>query len=201
MSVEIPWTRIAGLAIRPQSFSGDQEGSLGGPSLPIPRLGDRFAVDIETTQFRQDAESRLFIAAVFEATTAGARIALRQPNASRALRVFSSPVVDGAGQSGSTLAVRGLVRGQTVTRGDFLSIVHGGNRYLHMIAGAGQISAGADGKVAIPLWPMLRFLSVDAEPVELTGPMIEGKLVGFDKGAAFKRARAEPLSFSIVERA
>ncbi len=85
MSVFIPWYRIADLAIRPRLFSGNQEGVLGGEDLPIPRMGDRFAVDIVTSQLRQDAASRDLIGLLMEATTADARIELRLPNAPRPL--------------------------------------------------------------------------------------------------------------------
>lgn len=196
MSIEIPLARIKDIQIRPLNFSGTQEGTLGGPSLAIPRLGDRFAVDITTTQLRQDAESRLLIAALFQATTDDARIRLRQPN--RRSKGFPA-VVDGNGQSGRTLNVRGLPGRAAFDQGEFFSIVHSGQRYVYMTAGA--VIAGADGRVALPIWPMLRTLTIDASTCEFIAPYIEGQLVGFDKGAGFEKNRTKPLTFSIVERA
>jgi len=196
MSIEIPLARIKDIQIRPLNFSGTQEGTLGGPSLPIPRVGDRFAVDIATTQLRQDAESRLLIAALFQATTDDARIRLRQPN--RRSNGFPA-VIDGAGQSGRTINVRGLPAYAAFNQGEFFSIVHSGQRYVYMTAAA--VIAGADGKAAVPIWPMLRALTIDASVCEFIAPYIEGQLVGFDKGAGFERNRTKPLTFSIVERA
>lgn len=196
MSIEISLSRIKDIQIRPLNFSGTQEGTLGGPSLPIPRPGDRFAVDITTTQLLQDAESRLLIAALFQATTDDARIRFRQPN--RRSRGFPA-VVDGSGQSGRTLNVRGLPARAAFDRGEFFSLIHNGQRYVYMTAGAAK--AGADGRAAVPIWPMLRTLTVDASVCEFAAPYIEGQLVGFDKGAGFERNRTKPLSFSIVERA
>lgn len=196
MSVQLEWQRIASLGLRPIRASATQEGVLGGADLDTPRLGDRFAADIATTQLRQDAQSRLLVADLIEGLTADVRLPLKLPNRGRTM---SGGVVDGAGQSGSTLKVRGLYSGMGPARGDFFSIVHLGRHYVFMATA--QVIAGADGRVAIPIWPMLRFLTVDGERVALDAPMIEGRLVGFDgKGISFARNRTEPLQFSIVER-
>ncbi|MCG7349796.1 hypothetical protein [Sphingomonas sp. ACRSK] len=199
-AIEIPHLRIKSFALRPRLFSGEQEGALGGPDLPIPRPGDRLAADVATTQFRNDAEGRLMIAALFEASNSSAIMRIVQPNRGGRSPGYAA-VVDGNDQGGMTLALRGLQPGGTLTRGNFFSIVHGGQRYVHMIACPGQMLVPDTGRVALPIWPMLRFLTVDAEPAEFVAPMIEGKLLGFDKGASFVRAKTETLSFSIQERA
>jgi hypothetical protein len=200
MPVEIPHIRIRSFALRPRLFSGEQEGALGGPDLPIPRPGDRFAVDVATTQFRNDAEGRLMTAALFEASNSSGIMRIVQPNRSGRSPGYAV-AVDGTDQGGMTLSLRGLQVGAPLTRGDFFSIVHGGQRYVHMIACAGQLVVPVSGRVALPIWPMLRFLTVDGEAAEFVTPMIEGRLLGFDKGASFVRAKTEPLSFSIQERA
>ena len=196
MSVSISCTRIAGLDIRPRLFSGNQEGVLGGADLPIPRMGDRFAVDVLTAQLRQDAESRLLIAMLMEATTADARIELRLPNAPRP--IGGGIVADGAGQLGSTLMLRGAFRQTAFLHGRFFSIVHAGIHHVHMVRE--QVIADASGRVALPIWPMLRFQTADGDACHFDRPMIEGQLIGFDKGAGFERTRTKPLSFTIQER-
>jgi hypothetical protein len=196
LSVFIPWTRINDLTIRPRLFSGNQEGVLGGADLQIPRMGDRFVVDVSTSQLRQDPESRHLIALLMEATTADARIELRLPN--RPQPIGSGIAVDGAGQTGSTLNLRGLFRQTEIVHGRFFSVVHGGVHFVYMTRG--RVVAGADGKAAVPIWPMLRFITVDGEEAAFDQPMIEGQLVGFDKGAGFERNRTKPLGFSIQER-
>ena len=196
MSVLIPWNRIADLQIRPRLFSGNQEGTLGGADLQIARLGDRFAVDVSTSQLRQDPESRLLIASLMEATTADARIELRLPNRPKA--IGSGIVVDGAGQTGSTLKLRGLFPYTELVHGRFFSVVHGGVHFVYMARD--RMVADANGKAALPIWPMLRFITVDGEQAAFDQPMIEGQLTGFDKGAGFERNRTKPMSFSIQER-
>lgn len=196
MSVLIPWTRVADLSIRPRLFSGNQEGVLGGEDLPTPRMGDRFAVDVVTAQLRQDADSRLLTAALFEALTGDATIELRVPTAVKTAGLYGA-VADGAGQSGSVLAVRGLTPGSAIRRGAFFSIVHDGVHRVHMVTRE-VIAVG--GKAQVAIWPMLRFLTADGDRCHFDRPMIEGQLLGFDKGAGFVRNRAKPLSFSIQER-
>ena len=197
VSVEIPWHRIADFQPRPVLFSGDQEGSLGGPSLPVPRLGDRFAVDVVTATLRNDAASRNLLAALFRGTTMDVRMAFRLPNHSG--NRHNGVVVDGADQAGSVLAVRGVPPGGAFGLLDPISIVHNGVHHVHLVMANG-LADGA-GKAMLPIWPMLRFLTVDGERVAYDDPMIEGKLVGFDaKGMGFERNRTRSVSFSIVER-
>lgn len=196
MSVELRWDRIASLGLRPIRASATQEGVLGGPDLDTPRMGDRFAGDVATTQLKQDAQSRLLVADLMEGLSLDVKIALRLPNRSAPL---PGGVVDGSGQTGSLLKVRDLRPGYAPARGDFFSIVHDGRHYVHMITA--QVIASASGRLILPILPMLRFVTIDGEPVALDRPMIEGRLVGFDpKGATFIRNRVDPLSFSIVER-
>lgn len=199
MSVMLPLARIASRAIRPRLFSGNQEGALGGIDLLIPRLGDRFAVDVATAQLRQDAATRLLIAALTEASTDDARIPLPQYDLGRQSMTGAAVVVDGAGQTGLMLRLRGVQRSAVVVRGQYLTLVHGGVGFLHMARA--QAIATADGKLELPIWPMLRFITVDGERASIDAPFIEGRLVGFDSGATFSGNRVEPLKFAIEERA
>jgi len=196
VSILIPWVRVADLTVRPRLFSGNQEGVLGGEDLPVSRLGDRLAVDVVTTQLRQDAESRQLIASLMEATTADARIRLRLPNAPKL--ILGNGLVDGAGQSGSRLRVRGLIPNAVLHWGAFFSVLHAGIHRAHMISA--QVLVDASGRAEVPIWPMLRFVSTDADVCHFEDAIIEGQLVGFDKGAGFERNRTKPLSFTIQER-
>lgn len=200
MSVLVPAYRIASQsAPRPVLFSGNQEGSLGGPSLPIPRMGDRFALDVQTGQLRNDDAGRRFISALTQATTGDAIFPFLQPNLPNP-PVAGATVVNGANQSGTSLVIRGGQVGSMLANGRFFSIVHGGRRYLHMVAE--DIAIGGDGRAGFLIWPMLRFRTTDGDAVELDAPKIEGQIIGFDgKGATFERNRTNPISFTIQERA
>lgn len=196
--IDIPYHRVVNLALRPVLFSSEQGGDLGNAVLPLPRVGDRMAIDVKTDRLRNDAAGRALMAALFEASNATARFPARLPNGTRGYPPLT--VIDGAGQAGSSIAVRGGQPGQFYKRGDLFNIVHAGRLYLHMVAGAGSNATGSNGKVVIPIWPMLRFLTADGDRVDFTAPRIEGRLTGVDKGAGFARNRAEPHAFTITER-
>lgn len=197
MSVVVPAFRVSSAQLRPQLFSGDQEGTLGGPTLPVPRLGDRWAYDVGTAQLRLDAAGQQMVTAVTRATTEDAVMIVGQPFLAASLTTGDG-LVDGAGQGGTTLKLRGLVAGSTLPVSAMLSIVHTGTRYLHQIVSGATV--GGDGKASVLVWPMLRFLTIDAETVELVAPKIEGKLSGF-AGGKRARNRIDPISFTIAERA
>lgn len=197
MSVVVPAFRVTSAQLRPQLFSGDQEGTLGGPTLPVPRLGDRWAYDVDTTQLQLDAPGQQMVTAVTRATTEDALMIVGQPFLAAPLTTGDGRV-DGVGQGGTTLKLRGLMAGSALPVSAMLSIIHAGTRYLHQIASGATV--GSDGRASVLVWPMLRFLTIDAELVELVEPKIEGKLSGF-AGGKRTRNRIDPISFTITERA
>lgn len=196
MSVIIPSLRVRSFALVPRLFSGEQEGALGGPDLPIARMGDRWSANVATAQLRQDAASSALVAALTVATTDGARMAISQPHVPQL--PASAPVVDGVNQAGSAIAIRGVPANTLFQVERYISILHLGVHHVHMVTAA--VTTPTTGRVTLSIWPMLRFLTLDGERVHISDPMIEGRLVGFDAGAAFVRNRREPVGFSIVER-
>lgn len=197
MSIGLPSFRVTSTQLRPVLFSGDQEGTLGGPSLPIPRLGDRWALDVTTAQLQLDPSMQFLLAATTIASTQDALFTVGQPYLAAPLTTGDGRI-DGTGMGGSALRIRGLNPGGVLPLSTMLSIIHAGTRYLHtVISGA---AADASGRVYIGIWPMLRFLTVDDEVVELIAPKIEGKLSGFAGGKRV-RNRVDPISFTITERA
>lgn len=196
MSVEIALTRIASANPQLVLFSGSQESVFGGASLPIPSMGDRFAVAYTSTRLRPEIDTRALIASLVEATALDGRMPFPQPG----LRQSVSPgaaVVDGAGQAGTAIALRSVTPRYTIRRGQYFNVVHRGVHILLMATR--EVTVGGDGKAVVPIWPMLRFLTVDGSPCRFD-PVIEGKVTGFDKGWTHVRARTEAISFTITER-
>lgn len=66
----------------------------------------------------------------------------------------SSPQVDGASQTGRTLAIKNLTSGMTIKAGDWLQLGSGGTTELHQVA----VDATADGsgKATLDIWPRIR---------------------------------------------
>ena len=177
MSIELP--RKPGVrraTPRLLDFGGRLIPILGGPVQNLQRLGTRFSFEFELPPVRSEPFGREWVGKLAQAKLGGAIMPFLQdgfsPGAPGAL------VVDGAGQSGSLLAVRGGTRGYGFRFGQFVSLIHDGRRYLHMVTAPTRLDA--DGKATLPILPMLRVIPDDADQVEVALPKIEGSLVADD---------------------
>lgn len=162
----------------------------------INRLGNRFAADITLPPMPQ-AVGRVYVARLIQGKTAGVIIPYPQPE----LTIGSpgSPVVDVAGQLGSTLNVRGGTAGYQIVEGQFFSIWTDGRRYLHQATA--DTTLNGSGAAAVPITPMLRRSPVDAAPVEIAAPMIEGLLQSSGLSWTVDLAAIFGLQFTIAESA
>ncbi|WP_267395584.1 hypothetical protein [Sphingomonas sp. GC_Shp_5] len=151
---------------------------------------------IVTPNLKPEPDSRLWTAALMDAWMTGETIACRFPQPGFKVGAPGAGVVDGAGQSGMTLNLRGLTPGYAFRRRQFFSVVHAGRRYLQYVRA--QIVVGADGRAALPIGPMLRIAPADGDVCEFI-PMIEGKLSGDAAGWTMIPARVQGLSFTISE--
>lgn len=110
-----------------------------------------------------------------------------------------SPVVDGAGQSGTAIDVRGLTPGYTIQEDFWLTIVEAdGTAYLHSVFET--VRAAADGTATIQIEPPLRAPFPDGAAVHLARPFIQGTLVGETFSYAFQQMRQVPLTITVRER-
>lgn len=82
-----------------------------------------------------------------------------------------TPRVNGAGQSGSALVIDGLTNGYVIRKGQFLSVITQGRRFLYRAKASVTVSGGS---ATVPLRTMLRFPPADNDVVEIAQPMIEG---------------------------
>lgn len=82
-----------------------------------------------------------------------------------------TPRVNGAGQSGSALVIDGLTNGYVIRKGQFLSVITQGRRFLYRAKASVTVSGDS---ATVPLRTMLRFPPADNDVVEVAQPMIEG---------------------------
>ena len=145
----------------------------GARELRVDRAGNRFSIEVSWPPM-QPQIARVFISRLLEAKRKGVRIPYPLLESQSGC---GSPVVDGAGQTGTTLNVRALTPGYAHKEGFWLSIEDAaGQHYLHNCRQSGR--AGSTGLATFKIEPALRRPFLDGAAVHLAKPMIEGRPVG-----------------------
>lgn len=175
MAIDLP-TRPALRTGKPRllDWGGRLIPILGGPVQTIMRLGTRFSLEFTLPPMASEPDARIWVAALVQGKLLGVRTRFLQDGFTPG--ATGSPVVDGSGQTGMTLAIRNAQRTYRFRAGQFVSLVHGGRRYLHMVTA--KVDVGEDGKATLPIVPMLRVITTDGDALEVAKPMIEGSLIG-----------------------
>lgn len=185
----------------PLVFGGWQTPPTGGQESWLGFMGNRMAMTLETPNLKPEPDGRMWTSILLEAFLTGAIVGCRffQPGfKSLALAAAGGQItVDGAGQAGSIIRLKGFEPHAAVLKREFFSIVTDGRRCLHYASAQGI--ADADGKLALDIGPMLHVQPGDGDVCEFGDPMIEGKLTGDSKGWTMIPARVQSLTFTITE--
>ncbi|RZF64272.1 hypothetical protein EWE75_12055 [Sphingomonas populi] len=144
----------------------------GGAVQTLMRLGTRHSLDFVMPPMLTEPHGRIWAAKLKLAKLFGALLPFGQDGF--VIGAPGSPVVNGTGQSGMLLNMRGFTPRYTVKFGQAFSLVHLGHRFIYFAADQG--TAGADGGLLLPIFPMLRAIPVDGDACEFGKPMIEGSL-------------------------
>jgi hypothetical protein len=146
---------------------------LGGTEQRVSRLGSRYSLSVDLVPMYADPDGRIWQAALERARSPGnvAQYPWPQP-----LLVIGAPGVPSCygASSGTSLALQGFAAGYTMRRGQALSLLSGGRRYLHRAQA--DTTADGSGRMTLPILPMLRVSVVGGEAVEVANPVIEGLL-------------------------
>lgn len=198
MSDLLPTNRALapGTTPRPVRYGDTLQAILGGPSVDLHRLGDRWAIDIVTGRLKPEPDGRLWIAALIGSIGNDVRMRWPQPG----FDIGTPPpfVVDGADQQGSSLMLRGGdAFAYRARKGQFFNLIHAGRRFLKMVTQAAI--AAPDGSMTLSFWPMLRVEPSDGDAIDFR-PEIEGVLTGQEAGWTMQRAQTSGLKFTITER-
>lgn len=196
MPVDLPATPgPVDIAIRQMDFGGTLTPGLGGPVQRINRNGNRFAIAVQLPPMKP-IDARAWLVALNRGVREGVRWRLRQvellPGSPGAVRV------DGNGQAGTGLAVAGANPNYPFRMGQFFTLVHGGQRYLHQIAS--PVNATSGGTATLLIEPPLRIEPVDGDLLEIGQPLVEGLLADNGFEWSIDRARLAGISFTILER-
>lgn len=107
-----------------------------------------------------------------------------------------APLVKGAGQAGTSLVIDGLPNGYVIRKGQFLSVVSAGQRFLYRAKASATSVAGT---ATVPLRTMLRRPPNENDVVEIAQPMIEGFVRDLGEWAV-SVDRLVGLQFTVRER-
>ena len=169
----IDLTGIAFTDMQPSlmEFGGVQHGALGGPSQLITRLGNRFVFALALPPLPAASPWPALIVA---AKQEGALVRISEPGWARPAE--GAPTVAAAVGGGVVVPVTGATPGLTLPAGKWLSIVHAGRRYAHLVTAAAVMPA-AGAAVNVGITPMLRTPLAAGDVVEITTPKAQGLLV------------------------
>ncbi len=177
----------------------DRGGVLrGATALRVNRLGSHYRAAITLPPLDGD-DGRIVVARLIRAKREGLRVAY--PLLSVDQSVGAAVVVDGAGQIGSRLAVRGLTANAWIREGFWLSIQSAaGQHYLHNVGA--DVRADGSGRAVLALADtLLRYPFADGARVHIEQPMIEGIVEGDDFEWTLSVAHHTAIDFTIEEAA
>lgn len=184
-------------SVRPSlvDFGGVQRPPLGGEILRLNRLGNRFRVDVGLPPITNRDLGRVVVSRLLRAKTEGLRIEWQLVGIDQGSP--GSPLVKGAGQTGSSLECDGFRPGYGVSEGFWLSIETGGQHFLHNVAAPG--AADGSGELTLSLTPHMRKSPADNAFIHLQKPMIEGLVVGDEFSWEYSLAHHVGIEFQIEE--
>lgn len=113
--------------------------------------------------------------------------------------VSGSPLVNGAGQTGRTLAVDGLGANKTgvFLAGDYIQLGSGSTSRLHMITK--DANSNASGQATLDIWPTLRESPADNTPITYTNCKGVFMLVTPTRGFKLNVESVYSMSFQAIE--
>lgn len=196
MSILLPVVRFEEAMPGMLDFGGILEPSTGGEAQRVNRLGNRMTLDI-THQPETEAEARMLLQDLLMAQTEGAR--MQWPAWVMNVGQPGSPLVDGAVTGGKTIPIKGLTPYYPIRKGQPMSIIIGGRRYMHFCDA--ESVADASGDAEIDVTPMLRKALAGDEVIELAVPYIEGALIGDGRQWRLAASGPDPFVYSIREMA
>lgn len=165
----------------------------GASSLRVERPGGRFRLSFSWPEaIMRPPVSSKFTARLKRGKRQGVQIDILPPQSQGSP---GSPVVDGAGQSGTAIAVRGLTPGYVAREDYWLTIVEAdGTAYLHTVFET--VRADAAGEATIQIEPPLRAPFPDGARVELARPFIQGELLG--ENFSYEHGELKSVQLTIV---
>jgi hypothetical protein len=175
-------------------YGGWQRGGLGGPATRIDRLGSHYRIRFVLPPLPEPLGRRT-VSRLIRAQRLGMRVALPLIGFDPGLP--GAPVVDGNGQSGTSLAVAGFHASYGVREGQWVTHVRGDDRLLYN--SAANVEANGAGEATVTLEPMLRMEPVDGDELLFARPEIQGLVTGEERAWRASINRTVEIEFEVEE--
>lgn len=194
--IELPCAPAPRNAVpRVLDFGGYIEPASGAQVQRVNRLGNRYAITIELPRMRAEPEGRIYVNRLARAMSEG--VWMRYPLLDFYPGTPGAFKVDGGGQAGTALVLKGGTPRYAFKEGQPLTLVSGGQRFLDFIAE--PVKADASGAVEIVLTQMLRVSPANNDAMLIAAPEIEGFLRGDPVSWELSIQRNMPLTFELHE--
>lgn len=174
MSILLPTQpAIRGAVPRLIDFGGILTPPAGGELQKLNRIGDRYSFTARMEVMPSEPTGRIWGSRLRRAQREGAIFPFWQD-----LDVGEpgTVLVNGAGQLGSFISLKGFEPGYTVREGQFFNIIVGGRHFLY--EAAADTVANNSGALTLPLNCMIRAAALNNAVCRFVDPVIEGLLIG-----------------------
>ncbi|WP_292223930.1 hypothetical protein [Brevundimonas sp.] len=149
------------------ALSNDVTSLIGGNRQKNRRKGDHYAVDFTLPPMNHD-EAREWRSLM----SAGDTVVMKVPQPGIGTGTPGSPRINGGNQLGDTLNLKGLTPSYVLRKGQMITIVTSGRKWLYGVEA--QATANASGQTSVKLEVMIRTLHADNDTVLIAEPEIEG---------------------------
>lgn len=181
-------------SMRAISAANDLTPSFGGSIQRIARKGSRWAIDVSISALGIKKCGMTMIADLVRGESELIRMKLPDGITPSP---YGSPLVNGAGQAGTTLVADNFTPQVALRKGKFFSVEVAGQGFVYMVTD--ETVADEDGDASIPIWPMIRAPIADNAPISIATPYIEG-FIAPGQDWSISNMRAVGLNFTIEER-
>lgn len=181
-------------SMRAISAANDLTPAFGGSVQRMARKGSRWAIDVSIPALAIQRCGMSLIADLVRGESE--LIRMRLPDGITP-SPYGSPLVSGAGQSGTSLVTDNWTPNVVLRKGKFFSAEVGGQSFVYMVTD--ETVASNIGAATVPIWPMIRAPIADNAAVNIAEPMIEG-FIQPGQDWSISNMRAVGLSFTIEER-
>lgn len=194
--IDLPdWPTPNGADLALQDFGAFLTPALGGPVQRVNRMGSRFKISVSMPPLTSAKVGRQWVSRLVQGKSEGVRMPLPLLDFDPGLP--GTVLVNGAGQTGSSLIVDGATPNYIFREGQPFSILTGGKHHLYLVRT--ETIANGSGQATLPISPMLRRPHADNDPCHFGEPMIEGFISGDELSWNLSLEHLIGIQFDIAE--